>query len=292
MISTLLQNETDVHQMRQLIEDLAGHAMLVDFEEAIQLASVRARTRLWKENDQLIGFAYVDDYNNLWFEILPQYRLPEIETEMVAWGVDCIRRQNAQTGGEDTLDAGLRANHGWHMAVLKRNGFEEQSQRSFHYERDLALPILEAPLPAGFYVRSVQGESEVPALVALHRAAFGTENMTGEERIAIMRVPTYEPDLDLVLVAPNGELAAFCVCGMEDAENGVGYTDPIGVHPRYQKLGLGKTVVTAGLIALKERGAKKVTLGTSSENEAMQRLAESLGFRIVSESVWFSRQVT
>jgi ribosomal protein S18 acetylase RimI-like enzyme len=49
--------------------------------------------------------------------------------------------------------------------------------------------------------------------------------------------------------------------------------------------------VSAGLQELQRRGAKTARLGTSSENKAMQQLAEALGFRIVSERVWFSRLV-
>ena len=106
-----------------------------------------------------------------------------------------------------------------------------------------------------------------------------------------MRAPQYDPELDLVAVAPNGELAAFCVCGFEDSSREVGYTDPVGTHARYKRRGLGKAMVTTGLHALKDRGARTAELGTSSENVAMQRLAEALGFIIVSESLWFSRTV-
>ena len=115
--------------------------------------------------------------------------------------------------------------------------------------------------------------------------------MTAEGRLAIMRAPQYDPELDLVAVAPNGELAAFCICGFEDSGRQVGYTDPIGTHAHYKRRGLGKAMVTAGLHALRDRGAKSAELGTSSENVVMQRLAEALGFIIVSESLWFCRVV-
>jgi ribosomal protein S18 acetylase RimI-like enzyme len=113
--------------------------------------------------------------------------------------------------------------------------------------------------------------------------------MTVEQRLAIMRAPQYDPELDWVADAPNGELAAFCICGFEGSSREVGYTDPIGTHARYKRRGLGKAMVAAGLRALRDRGAKTVALGTSSDNAAMRRLAEALGSSIVSESVWFSR---
>jgi ribosomal protein S18 acetylase RimI-like enzyme len=108
----------------------------------------------------------------------------------------------------------------------------------------------------------------------------------------MMSVPQYEPEMDLVAIAPNGELAAFCVCGFDDAEKQVGYTDPIGTHPDYRRIGLGKAIVSSGMQMLKTRNAKVVELGTSSDNLAMQGLAEALGFERVSERLWFSKTVS
>lgn len=129
-------------------------------------------------------------------------------------------------------------------------------------------------------------------LVTLHRAAFGTDNMTIEYRLAMMDTPQYVREMDLVAVAPHDELTAFCVCGFDDPDKSIGYTDPIGTHPSYQRMGLGKALVSVGLIALKNAGANTVRLGTSSENIAMQKLASELGFICVSEKLWFSKPVS
>jgi len=290
MDSCLLQKEADIQLMRDLIRRLPDESTVVDFEEAMLLASVRSTTRLWQRDDRLIGFAYVDDYNNLKFATDPDYVSARLEREIVEWGATCMKKRNAETGQDDTLDACCSATDRQRMAMLEKYGFTRESLRSLHYARSLGEPIADHAFPQGFSLRCVEGEHEVERLTALHRAAFGTENMTVEQRLAIMRAPNYERELDFVAVAPDGELAAFCICGFEEDQDHVGYTDPIGTHPRYQRLGLGKAIVTAGLRALKTRGAKVAEVGTSSENIAMQRLAETLGFVLVSESVWFSKK--
>jgi ribosomal protein S18 acetylase RimI-like enzyme len=137
----------------------------------------------------------------------------------------------------------------------------------------------------------VTGENEVEALVSLHRSAFGTENMTVEERLAIMRAPNYVPELDLVVLAPNRELCAFCICRFEEGDDHTGYTDPIGTHLCYKRMGLGKALLSAGLRSIQQRGAIIAKLGTSSENIPMQKLAERVGFVCVSENLWFSKEV-
>lgn len=285
------QNESDIQSIRELIARLPNKSTIVDFEETISLSSVIATTRLWKSNGNLIGFAFVDIYNNLRFEVDPKHHSIQIENEIVEWGVTCIKERNTETGLDNTLDAGLGKENTWQIVMLERLGFARENFRSLRYERSLNEPIVEYEFPLGFIVRCVEGKQEVENLVSLHRAAFGTENMTIEERLAIMNAPQYERDLDFVAIAPDGELAAFCICEIDEDNENVGYTDPIGTHPKYQKLGLAKAIVTAGFHALAKKGVKVVELGTSSKNIEMQRLAETLGFIVVSEKLWFSKEV-
>ncbi|HPH97523.1 MAG TPA: GNAT family N-acetyltransferase [Anaerolineaceae bacterium] len=293
MNTFLFADESHAEAMRALIRCLPGPSSIADFEENIQMESIRSNTRLWEQDGQLAAFAYVDDYNNLCYEIDPQIPPETLEAEIVAWGVACIQRRNAETGEEGTLDFSCSASDTQRMALTRNYGFEELEVRSLHYSRSLEDPLPDFPLAAGFTIRPAAGEPEVEALVALHCAATGSDAMTVEERLAIMRSPEYIPELDLLAVAPNGDLAAYCVCGFEDGSDGtVGYTDPIGTHPQYQKLGLAKALVAAAFKGLKARGAVEVRVGTSSENMRMQRLAESLGFKLVSERLWFAKPVS
>jgi ribosomal protein S18 acetylase RimI-like enzyme len=142
------------------------------------------------------------------------------------------------------------------------------------------------------------GEAEIEAYVDLHRSTFGTENMTIEYRRTIMSAPDYLPELDLVAVAPNGKLAAFCVCQIfpEDAPRAggqkEGWTDPLGTRPAYQRLGLARALMLSGMRLLKSRGIDTALLGTSSENLPMQRAAEEVGFRAAVKTLWYSKTVS
>jgi len=94
-----------------------------------------------------------------------------------------------------------------------------QETRSYHMVRSLAEPIPRPHAPSGFLISHVTSEQEAEALVALHRAAFGTEHMTVEERLAMMRVPEYDAELDLLAIAPGGRFAAYCLCSISQEEN-------------------------------------------------------------------------
>lgn len=283
--------EASVQAARALMAGLTRPSAIVDFEEAMQLPEVQSTLRIWRAADgSPAAFVYVDAYANFWFEVAdPAWLSPQREADMVSWAVECIRRR-----GEASLDACCDVAWTWRRDLLLRQGFVAQAMRSLHYARPLTLPLAESPLPAGFLLRPVQGEDEVAALVELHRAAFGTDHMTVEERLAIMRAPGYLPTLDLVMVAPSGQLCAFCIGGW-DVEQQQAYTDPIGVHPDFQGRGLGRAILTAALrhltMAAEHPQQVVVKLGTSSENLAMQRLAEATGFSKVSETAWFSLTV-
>ncbi len=106
-----------------------------------------------------------------------------------------------------------------------------------------------------------------------------------------MRAPEYDPKMDLVAVAPDRRLAAYCTCTVHTQENErtgkrEGSTDPVATHPDSQRLGLARALLLTGLALLKARGMETVRLGTSGENVAMQRAAEAAGFRIESTVLW------
>ena len=292
MNSHILRDDADLKRMHGLVARLPGGSTVADLDELLLQPAIRARTRLWLRGGQAVAFALVDDYNNLHFDLDPRHFSAQTEAQIVEWGLTCMSKRNAATDRQDTLDASCDAANAQRIALLERHGFACQPVRSLHYARALEGPLPHSALPHGFWLRPVHGEDEVEALVNLHRAAFGTENMTVEQRLAIMRAPQYDPQLDLVAVALSGELAAFCVCGLEGPLRQVGYTDPLGTHARYQRRGLGRAVLSAGLRALRGRGATRAELGSSSDSVAMQRLADVMGFHLISESLWFSRTVS
>jgi ribosomal protein S18 acetylase RimI-like enzyme len=289
---------SDYQAMKAFLARLPTEPSVVDFDEVMAICSVQAFTRLWcADSGALVAFAYVDESNNLWFEISPPFDDdPALQAEIVAWGVDCVRQRNAQSGENATLDAVCEMEAQGHIEILRAHAFQETGLLTLKYARSLEESVPDFNLPADFSLRPTNGAAEVESLIALHRAAFGDDAMTVEYRLAMMRAPQYVPVLDLLIIAPDGELAAFCVCSIDDDENrqtGVqtGWPDPLGVHPHYQGRGLGKAVLFAALKALEQRGMQQARLGTSSDNLPMQRLAEALGFRLISKKVWFSRSV-
>lgn len=285
------RDSSDIKIIRQLLLSLTGNQSISDFEEVIQIRSVQQNTRLWFKDMHLIAFAYVDDFCNLCFEIAPEIYDPKLEQEIVAWGADCMRNKIKETGENAPLDSSCLASNKDRNAILKRMGFIQQEVRSLHFSRDLSDPIPVLSFPNGYIIRCIIGESEVSHLVSLHRAAFGTEHMTIEYRLAMMHAPEYDQTMDWVVTSPDGNLAAFCIGTIDLEDATLGYLDPIGTHPDHRRIGLSAGMVSFGLGFLKSRGVNFVQFGTSSENIPMQQLASRLGFTLLYETIWFSKEV-
>jgi len=271
---------------------------MVDLHELLALKEVQDNTRLWHAADgQVVGFAIVDRYLNLLFELAPQADGHKLESQMVGWGEVCVQRTFQGGVVSGSLDASCAGDDFERIALLERNGFLPQEIRTLHMMRPLDEPIAAPQLPQGFHIRPMAGEAEVAALVRLHRAAFGTRNMTVKERLVMMHLPDYDAELDLVVTAPDGRLAAYCMGAIHREENkrsGLkeGYTDPVAVHPDFQGRGLAKALLLTAMSRLKQRGMQMAVLGTSSENLVMQRAAQSVGFFTRAKILWFSRPVS
>ena len=289
--------DTDILEMRSLLHQPGNELSIANFDELIALESIQDYTHLWHDpTRRLTAFAFVDDFNNLCFAIDEKSSSDALERAIVEWGQECLRQRNLETGKPATLDATCTADNRRCLTFLEKFGFHRENVLTLHYERSLLEPIPQVAIPQGFVLRSVRGEEQAQALAALHRAAFGTEHMTLEYRLTMMRSSGYDSSLDLFIEASNREPVAFCICSVAEEENErdgtkKGYADPIGVDPRYQGQGFGKAVLAAGLNALQDRKLDYAKLGTSSENISMQRLAEALDFQIVSEQLWFSKEI-
>lgn len=260
----------------------------VDIEENLASETVRANTRLWLDEDQPIAWAYVDEFSNLCWEIDGHYE-ELIGAEIVGWGESCIRKKLAKEE-TNTLDASCREDYLERTSFLKRYGFHQIEKTSIYMIRDLLDPIPKPELPQGFVIRPIKGKEEARAVASTHRAAFGTDYMTTENRLAIMNTSEYDPSLDLLVIAPDETVAAYCTCSVND-QTKVGLTDPVATHPNYQHMGMARALLLRGMQLLKERGMSSAHLGTSGENIAMQKTAESVGFTVEYTTIWFSKEV-
>lgn len=266
-----------------------------DLHELLALPSNQARTRLWfDDSDRLTGYGLVDHFDNVWFDVARGGCDDEIGRAILSWAAEAVMLDR-QEAPPSSLDTNCRSEDVWRIALLSALGFASQGCSTLKLVRDLRWAIPEPCLQPGWTIRAMLGEGEVDAWVELHRAAYGTDHLTVEERLSWMRTPGYCPELDLVLNTETGALAGYCMCGIEglDETSGLrrGYTDPIAVHPGYRGGRGARALISRGMAMLAERGVEEAILSTSSENGRMLRVAFSLGYSVESSRQWYSKSL-
>ncbi len=213
-----------------------------------------------------------------------------LHRQVLAWVDSRARGVLDSPGGRPTWYVNVFAGQRERIRDLEEVGFVCQANvGDDSWSKVLMMRMAQTPVgdyspPAGFAARPLGGESEVEAYVELHRATFESQNMTVEWRARILRHADYIADLDLVTVAPDGRLAAFCVCWLT-AKTGkaIGQIEPLGVHPDFRKLGLGRVMLAEGLRRLQLHGAGRVYVETDNFRNAAFQLYESLGFRVIED---------
>ena len=276
-------------------ENSNDYPTVIDLHESLSSpSSNNILANLWEdENGNIIAYGIVAlTYCNLYFLIQPEAQAEELTTDIINWGIQQLREHTSC----NALDTPCRDTDMRRVTLLERHGFVRSGIETLYMMRSLSGDIPIPDFPEGFTLRPVRGKDEVGAVVALHGAAFGTEHMTIEHRTNIINNPEYIQELDLLLVAPNGTLAAFCYCTIPREVNrqqgrSEGEIAIIGTHPTYRNRGIGRAMLLAGLQQLKAHGMGTAILGTSSENEQGQSIYYATGFEVKYRSLWYTKKV-
>jgi ribosomal protein S18 acetylase RimI-like enzyme len=116
--------------------------------------------------------------------------------------------------------------------------------------------------------------------------------MTVGWRARTLERPEYLPDLDLVVEAPDGRLAGFCVCWISTDEQGhalSGQVEPLGVHPDFREKGLGRGLLLEGIRRMQQRDVATMIVETDDDRDAAVALYTSAGF-VVTEKLLIYRK--
>ncbi|MFB8182976.1 GNAT family N-acetyltransferase [Streptomyces sp. NPDC055966] len=142
------------------------------------------------------------------------------------------------------------------------------------------LDVLEQPvLPDGFRFRTAD-EAGPRAAVQAHVDAWAPTTYTAEAYEGVRRTPPYRGDLHLLVEAPDGTMAASTIMWLDEA-NRTAEFEPVGTHPDYRRLGLGRAMLLHGMHLAREAGAGHMTvacLGAPGHPEA-RGLYYGVGFR-------------
>lgn len=198
-----------------------------------------------------------------------------IASEMLEWAEQryCELAQVDEADEPEGVLTQAAATNQRMQIALERAGFDRDPFEQLIYLRDLSTPIPDAALPPGYTVRQVL-EHEFEQRINLHQDVWQSDYFTSDRYDRVRAIPGFIPELDLVVVAPDGLMTAYCTVWLVD---GVGEFEPVGTRTHYRQQGFGKAVVFEGLRRLQAMGAQTATVYSDAETRSFY---ESCGFQI------------
>jgi mycothiol synthase len=172
-----------------------------------------------------------------------------------------------------------------------------------HYlwmERSGLRDVPEASLPPGLRLRGLQPGQDDAAFLTAYNEAFADHWGTAPRSLAQEHerraAPGFRAEDTLLVETTAGEIAGLCILlfppGREAAAGTPGLIDDVAVRPAFRRQGLGRALVLAGLLRLREQGMGSAGLVVDADNpNQAHRLYEALGFRVVSRSTTYQKTV-
>ncbi len=281
-----LVDGADVQRMIALVHAFpAKHPHCIDLPYRLCSPSVDVPkdVRLWEnDHDALLAWAvWQQPWITLDYAVQPEAP-SETGPAIIAWAVERFREMARGHGRILDYFIDAREDDTDRIALLERNGFARADWHLLHFARPLDAPVSAPTFPAGFTIRHLAGADDLRGYVDLHRAAFVSANMTVAWKERVTRMPQYIANLDLVAIAPDGQFAAFCVGWLHGDE---GQIEPLGVHPDFVGLGLGRALLLEAFRRFRAHGATVAHVEVYNDNPHAQHLYESVGFH-VEHRVW------
>jgi mycothiol synthase len=247
---------------------------------------------LWEtEAGDLVAAVNPEGHGQAFLQVDPAFGSPGLTEAMLAVAEERL----AITGNDgrrrvrvfaDDADADL-------ASILARRGFArvaDPDAAETQHRRVLAEPLPGVPATPGYTVRPMEGGLEL--LERCYASGLGFH----DDDVAVARAnrddpswyhhvqqaPTYRRDLDIVAVAADGSVAAFCTAWFDDVSR-TGYLEPVATVAAHRRRGLARAVILEALHRLRSMGCLVAFVGGYPED--VNRLYASIMGRDQDRSV-------
>jgi GNAT superfamily N-acetyltransferase len=207
-------------------------------------------------------------------QVHPDWRTATLDEAMLTAAEE--RLAIAGEDGRRTLRVFADAADAERHAVLARRGYrrvEGPGHAEWQHRRPLDASLPERDVVAtGYTVRALGDGLEL--LERCYASGLGFH----DDDIAVARdnrdrpdwyrhvqsAPLYRRDLDIVAVAADGSIAAFCTAWFDDVSR-TAYLEPVATVPAHRRRGLARAVIVEALHRLRSMGCLVAFVGGYSE---------------------------
>ncbi|MGI8587851.1 MAG: GNAT family N-acetyltransferase [Chloroflexia bacterium] len=240
---------------------------------------------------------------HLFFRVHPATRDVGLEREIVGWAEERVRAVARERGQKAHLRAGLHLTTPEYIAY-RQGALEALGFRPVRYGYKMARPLNE-PMPEpqfapGYTLRRLEKHEHDKWVDTFNWSFIDHWNhhpLTPEQHEHWVNNPNHQDDGDLIAVAEDGTIAAFCRCeiiGEDNAKMGrnEGWIDALGTRRGHRKIGLGRAMLLAGMLWLKSQAIETAVLNVDAENPTgALRLYESVGFEVTDRTATYHKDL-
>jgi predicted N-acetyltransferase YhbS len=261
-----------------LVTEGIGEPDLQAVDQAVQLWN--DLTCVWENSSGevvgVVNIEHADKDHPGWGEAFLQ-RHPDYDSllpEMLAYAEENLRNED-----RNHLYIPIYDYDGPFLEAVKDRGYERNDKYSlwdsvYTIQDEIPKPVV----PEGYLLHSM---ADAGSDIDRRRKAFGVAFNHPEARDwpsqlayrGLQDAPDYRADLDIYVVAPDGEYPSFCLAWWDDV-NRIAMLEPVGTAPEHRRKGLARVVVLEAIRRISELGAERVFVGSD------QNFYISLGFEL------------
>ncbi len=244
----------------------------------------RSKIGIWEDDGEIVGVAHPEHPGSpVYFEVKPGYE--SIKVEMLNYYEEHIRV--TADGEENHEGLYLMGGDEEFAQIASDSGYSKTTDAEPMSVVRTADVAQTAPLPDEFKLISLADDND---LAKSHRVLWRGFNHEGDpdekglvegefangiaERKFMQTAPNFQPELNIMVVAPDGEWVSYSGMWYEPT-NKYCYVEPVATDPDYRLRGLGKAAVTESIRRAKLLGAEVAYVG------ATMPIYKSIGFRMI-----------
>ncbi|MHA2251013.1 MAG: GNAT family N-acetyltransferase [Candidatus Kariarchaeaceae archaeon] len=240
---------------------------------------------IWEEEKssrrKIVALCNLEGNLDYYIQIHPQYQY--LEHEIIQWIEEHQLKKNLE---DPRVRIHCIAGDEARESLLLELGYKKLGCDNINRIRPLEMPLPVSELPHGFTFRNLDGRSDFIKYAESIKLVFGHSFFTPEIVETNTKRSYYVQDLDLVIVAPDGTFAAFATFRMDPVSR-LTNLEPLGTHPDYRKLGLGKALLFELLSRVQKYNPTLLYIGGAANTPAANRLYDVTGYtQKLEDNVW------
>lgn len=233
--------------------------------------------RIWEDvNDtetKIVAITSRDSPKDYFLSVDPEYHT--VEGEMIRW-IDS-HYYSSKTDKSSKLHINILEGNSRREKLLTEMNFIKKGIYGYYRIRKGSSPKPKFPCPKGFTIRPIRKDEYVQQTLNIRKVFGHGESFTADVLEWISNCSFYHKELDLVAVNPDGIIASFCTFRV-DPTSSIISLEPMGTHPDFRKLGLGKALMTEGIRRSMKFNPPFFYIDGAANTPAANRLYDITGF--------------